>query len=182
MDESNYIEMTHERSLFETLGSLDREIGSHQSAAEALKREAEALLERARGHDRVARELSQARHKLEAIDVETPQNQAKLIAPRKRERRTSLAWQVRQHAFGLISKAGQPLGRGELLDGLVKLGIKMDVANPSQAIGKIMWDAEEFEYKNKGYWIAGKPLPTGAHRIKRYKAPRATATDASQSD
>ncbi|WSH19051.1 hypothetical protein U8Q07_14905 [Rhizobium ruizarguesonis] len=161
--------------MFETLGSLDREIQNHRSASDALKREAEALLDRARNHEKVAMELATARAKLQAFEPSLPEQSGQTVAPRQRERRSSLAWQVRQQAFDLILAAGRPLSRGELLVGLIDKGITIDAAKPLEAIGKIMWHAKEFENKdNKGYWIVGKPLSSGSQERKRFKTPKAS--------
>jgi len=129
------------------------------------------MLERARDHERIASELVEARRKLLSLDVSLPKDM-KRLAPRKRERRGSFAWRVRENALQLISKAGRPLGRAELLDGLVKMGVNIGSSNPSRAIGRIMWLAEEFEYQNNGYWIAGRPLAEENISVKRYKAPK----------
>ncbi len=172
MSDTHAIETAAGPSLFETLGSLDREIARHRAAAETLKRQADALLERVRDHENVTSELTEARNKLSALNVKVQPQHSASTAPRKRVRRNSFAWRVRKHALELITNAGRPLGRAELLEGLISIGVKIESSRPSNAIGRIMWGASEFEYKNNGYWIVGRPLPEGSERTKRYKAPK----------
>ncbi|MGO7121594.1 hypothetical protein [Rhizobium leguminosarum] len=163
---------TPDSSLDETLISLDREIRAHQKASSSLKQEAESLLKRARNHETFAAELSETRAKLQSLETSIVSGSAP-IAPRQRERKTSLAWQVRQNAFAILTAAGRPLSRAELLDGLISRDISIKSSRPLEAINKIMWHAKEFETKETGYWIVGKSLPEGSTKPrKRYKAPK----------
>ncbi len=130
------------------------------------------LMERAHDHERVAKELQEARQKLTNLDVKMRPVRTGAILTRQRERKGSNAWKVRHYAMELISSAGRPLGRAELFEGLTKMGLEVDAVRPAKAIAQILWAAEEFEYKNKGYWIAGRPIPEGYGNEKRYKAPK----------
>lgn len=87
--------------------------------------------------------------------VEIPTN----FARRKRERKESKAYIVRRQAFSILMEAGRPLDRAELFDAFKQRGIIIDGPNPAKLVGKILWEAPEFEHSEDGYWIAGQPLP-----------------------
>lgn len=94
---------------------------------------------------------------------------SKLFGQRLRKRPESLAWKVRQQAYAILKKAGRPLGRMELLEELRAGGIEVGTTNPPKSIGRIMWNADEFEYVDTGYWIKGEPLPKEYTPGKRHK-------------
>lgn len=64
-------------------------------------------------------------------------------------------------AVELIRKAGQPLTRREIYNGLVSQGIVVQGADPVKAVGTTLWRAtEELEQvEGRGYWLAGVPVP-----------------------
>jgi hypothetical protein len=88
---------------------------------------------------------------------------------RLRRRPESLAWKVREQAYAILKKAGRPMSRIELLEELKAGGIEVGTTNPPKSIGRIMWNADEFEYVDNGYWIKGEALPKDYRPGKRYR-------------
>jgi hypothetical protein len=87
------------------------------------------------------------------------------FAKRQRERRSSLAWQVRQEASRILSEAGRPLTRSELLTGLINSGIYVGKDDPAKKVGKIMWDAKEFRHTGAGYWFSDAAVESLTERF-----------------
>jgi hypothetical protein len=84
------------------------------------------------------------------------------FAPRRRERRSSLAWAVRREAYLALRRVGKPLSRREIYQELLLAGIEFKTAagEPTlQAITKIMWNAAEFVSTEDGYWLANEVAP-----------------------
>lgn len=105
--------------------------------------------------------------------VEVPKD----FGRRKRERKESKAYIVRRQAFAILKTAGRPLGRAELFDKLKDRGVIIDSKNPAKLVGKILWEASEFEHTDEGYWIVGEPIisPSGEAGVSSE-----TARDSSQ--
>lgn len=73
---------------------------------------------------------------------------------RMRERKTSVAWQVRREAFLYIKDVGRPVRREELYQYL-RTRIDFKTENPLGALSQIMSRAKEFKKFEGGYWLAG---------------------------
>ena len=61
----------------------------------------------------------------------------------------------------IISKAGRPMTRRELLDELQSQGIPLVGEDPSKNLGTILWrNRKVFQnVEGRGYWLRGVPLP-----------------------
>jgi hypothetical protein len=81
-------------------------------------------------------------------------------ATRRRERKGSIAFQVREGARAILREAGRPLNRAQLLELLEAKGIRVEAKQPAKQIGKIMWQSEEFQHLAEGYWFRDEPPPS----------------------
>lgn len=97
------------------------------------------------------------------------------FANRDRERTNSTAWKVRKMAYLALKSVGRPLTRAELLRELTAMDMQFNSKNPARAIGKILWEADEFEHTKLGYWIKGEPVRTAADSGKRFRSKAAAA-------
>ncbi len=158
-------------------GELKRKIASSEeetavlrSQAATLRTRADALLDMAQQADAEAQALRGLLQQVETTEVSIksgPNSQKPdLVAEGE-----SLASRVRTHVKIILKAAGRPLGRTEILSQLLDGGISIPGQNPAQRVGKILWGASEFEYKEKGYWLVGEPVSQHLIPSKRYRAP-----------
>lgn len=81
------------------------------------------------------------------------------FAPRRRERKTSKAWKVRQLARDVLLEKCRPLTRSMLLEEMTARGLNIDGPKAAKEIGKILWQADEFISTDSGYWLRDEVLP-----------------------
>lgn len=98
-------------------------------------------------------EIDRIDHFLEMYEslsgVKTPHDSA---GPRISSRRRNNIKRLRVLCARLIEDAKRPLTRGEIADGLDRIGIKVHSQNPSTYIGTIMWrNKDEFKPTPEGY-------------------------------
>ncbi len=92
------------------------------------------------------------------------------FAKRRMERPSSQAWQIRKHAYQVLKAQGHPLSRAEILEKFLALGFVVEHHSPAKHLGRILTDAQEFEYRENGYWIAGEPITSTYQRDKRFRS------------
>ena len=131
------------------VGQLTKVIGDYQEQVDDLQKKISAM--------------RKARQALLNQTAPTPAasgpNPSDGVAPRKRERRESKAWIVRREAHAILMRERRPMNRSEMLEALRANGVVLDGATSAKLVGKILWEADEFVYKDTGYWIADEPLP-----------------------
>lgn len=157
-------------------GELKRNIALSEAEASSLRSRAEVLEARA-GTLRQMAKASDAKTKaLRDLlkQMETTKQTLGPVAPKKTRQLgggSTLAALVRERAKEILKAAGHPLGRTEILAQLIDDGVVIKGAKPAQRVGKILWESDEFEYQEKGYWLVGEPIAPGFKREKRYRAP-----------
>lgn len=111
----------------------------------------EAMIERLRGEVNRARKARQVL--LEYSEpARSPVDEPVKFAPRKRERRSSKAWAIRQAAQRAIARAGKPLSSEEILVCVTEEGLIIDNAKPAQKIYRTLWEAKaEFARVGDGF-------------------------------
>lgn len=98
------------------------------------------------------------------------------FAPRKRERKRSQAWIVRQAAREILLERAHPLNSSELLSAMVTKGAIAEGCVGAKAVSKILWAAPEFSSTARGYWLADVPAPpTSTAPPKRKRGKRGSA-------
>ncbi|MBY5406148.1 hypothetical protein [Rhizobium leguminosarum] len=152
------------------IASSEQETANLRSRAASLRTRSDVLLQMAQQSDAATKALRGLLHQVETTEVSI--KPSALGRPQSSlESRKNLASQVRANAKVILKAAGRPLGRTEILAQLIEDGIVIPGANPAQRVGKILWQSEEFEYRNKGYWISGEPISQDVIPRKRYRAP-----------
>ncbi len=61
----------------------------------------------------------------------------------------------------VLSEAGKPMRRGQLVDALLKRGVPLAGKDKNKNLGTILWrNSDQFVNLDKlGYWVKGVPLP-----------------------
>jgi predicted ribosome quality control (RQC) complex YloA/Tae2 family protein len=157
-------------------GELKRKIATSQEKTAALRTQAATLRTRAdvlsdmaQKADAEAEALRGLLQKVETTEVSIKSGPS-AATPRASDGKT-LSSRVRAHVKVILKAAGRPLGRTEILAQLNEDGLIVPGRNPAQRVGKMLWEAAEFEYKGKGYWLVGEPIPEHLIPSKRYRAP-----------
>ncbi|MGO8003369.1 hypothetical protein [Rhizobium ruizarguesonis] len=157
-------------------GELKRKIATSQEQTAALRTQAASLRTRADVLLDMAQQTDAETEALRGLlqQVETTEVSIKSrpgASPPQLSGGKNLASQVRAHVKVILKAAGRPLGRTEILAQLKEEGVNVPGRSPAQRVGKILWEADEFEYKEKGYWLVGEPIPEHLIPSKRYRAP-----------
>lgn len=157
-------------------GELKRKIAASQKQTAALRTQAASLRTRANVLIDMAQQTDAETEALRGLlqQVETTEVSIK-AGPSASTPQVSggrnLSSRVRAHVKVILKAAGRPLGRTEILAQLNEDGVTVPGRNPAQRVGKMLWEADEFEYKGKGYWLVGEPIPEHLVPTKRYRAP-----------
>ncbi len=157
-------------------GELKRKIATSEeltadlrSQAASLRTRADFLSGMAQQADVEAKALRDLLKQIETTEVSI-KSRPNVSTPHGSDAK-NLSSRVRAHVKVILKAAGRPLGRTEILAQLNEDGVTVPGRNPAQRVGKILWEADEFEYKGKGYWLAGEPVPEHLVPSKRYRAP-----------
>jgi hypothetical protein len=87
------------------------------------------------------------------------------FAPRRRERKQSEAWKIRQGAYRAILRAGRPLSPAEILLSLKNDGVIIDGSKPTNKVYRALWDAKgEFVRTDAGFLLANEPADASVPR------------------
>ncbi|TAY79770.1 hypothetical protein [Rhizobium ruizarguesonis] len=152
------------------IASSEAEASSLRSRAEVLQARADTLRQMAQASDAKTKALRDLLKQMEA----TTQTLGPIAGFKTRQpssRGSNLTVLVRERAKEILRAAGHPLGRTEILAQLIDDGVFIKSAKPAQRVGKILWESDEFEYQDKGYWLVGEPIAPGFKREKRFRAP-----------
>lgn len=152
------------------IATSEEETAVFRRQAASLRTRADVLLDMANQADAEAQALRRLLQQVETTEVSIKSGPSSQKPPPEAERK-NLASRVRTHVKIILKAAGRPLGRTEILSQLIDGGINIPGSNPAQRVGKILWEANEFEYKEKGYWLAGEPMSKHLIPSKRYRAP-----------
>lgn len=147
----------------------EAEASTLRSRAEVLEARAGTLRQMAKASDAKTKALRDLLKQMET----TNQTLGPVAGKKTRQSGggSTLTALVRERAKEILKAAGHPLGRTEILAQLIDDGVVIKGAKPAQRVGKILWESDEFEYQDKGYWIVGEPIAPGFKREKRYRAP-----------
>lgn len=156
--------------LRQNIASSEAEASSLRSRAEVLQARADTLQQMAQASDAKTKALRDLLKQMET----TTQTLGPVAGNKTRQpvgRGSTLTALVRERAKEILKAAGHPLGRTEILAQLIDDGVLIKGAKPAQRVGKILWESDEFEYQDKGYWLVGEPIAPGFKREKRFRAP-----------
>lgn len=79
----------------------------------------------------------------------------------KRFHKGSMTAAVVERCKDILSAAGRPLDRTQLLVRLEETGFTLSTAKPARFIGRTLWGNPDFVHIPRlGYWIAGAALPS----------------------
>lgn len=156
--------------LRQNIASSEAEASSLRSRADVLQARADTLRQMAKASDAKTKALRDLLKQMET----TTQTLGPVVGNKTRQLGgggSTLTALVRERAREILKAAGHPLGRTEILAQLIDDGILIKGAKPAQRVGKILWESDEFEYQDKGYWLVGEPIAAGYKREKRFRAP-----------
>lgn len=168
-------------STHRAIAAIDRDVAVVEERLTKIRSVISQLNDEARQAEARLKHLRDARRSLNLAGTD-PEGQSSSIeelpeapvgfAKRRIERPDSQAWQVRQQAYRILKDQGHPLSRNEIFDRFSELGIEIDHPEPEKRLGRILTDAEEFEYRDNGYWPKGEPITVLVERKKRNRRRR----------